>query len=456
MISLTPELARIITDKFKVGDDKRPVCKIEVDRMAFIPGYNEEVEFQAVNPFADWENGDCVYTTGFTSFVFPIGGKSLDTNKITSHYGMRTHPILRTKRMHTGVDITGTTADKVVACWPGRVKEAGVNGSYGNCVDIMHPNNIVTRYAHLSKISVTKEQTVQEGTLLGYVGSTGMSTGPHLHFEIIKDGKQIDPEPYIKGSRTQDFTGYAITSDKNALIAGPYALSEDFLNTNWFKNPIYQASVEMLSISVVATSTAMGNTEAHLRSTFTKGETKFNEASFYLKPELVVDGILSVCFSTDFSKEAGDDFYITIDGKKIEIDKFLGSDQEQFISAVKVPGGKPDIRFVLKWAGSADRVFKIHNISIRETIPGTADFLSVDDINNYMSLWAYEKKEIPTGMFIYEETLTLENVISCEVNYNYEQEAAEASIKIENYDGFLVTYPSNSQSYMQIPPSVIL
>jgi len=116
---------------------------------------------------------------------------------ITSPFGMRYHPILKVNKLHTGIDIAAPKGTKVVAANAGTVVTAGYNTGYGNYVVINHGGNQATLYAHLSKISVGVNQVVKREQQIGLVGSTGYSTGNHLHFEIIIDGKQVDPEKYF-------------------------------------------------------------------------------------------------------------------------------------------------------------------------------------------------------------------------------------------------------------------
>ena len=127
------------------------------------------------------------------------------TYYITSEFGYRTHPVTgELQSYHNGIDI-GTYGGEppITAPGPGTVIFAGVKGTYGNCVMISHGfdekgRNIVTLYAHLSKISVKNGQKVQTGTKLGNVGSTGRSTGNHLHLTVMLDGTPVDPGTYIR------------------------------------------------------------------------------------------------------------------------------------------------------------------------------------------------------------------------------------------------------------------
>ena len=117
--------------------------------------------------------------------------------RVSSPFGMRYHPILHVMRMHTGVDISAPSGATLVAVGSGVVIAAGVRGGYGNCVMIDHGNGVVSLYAHMSRISVKLKQTVTTGQTIGAVGSTGLSTGPHLHFEIRVNGNPVNPLGYI-------------------------------------------------------------------------------------------------------------------------------------------------------------------------------------------------------------------------------------------------------------------
>ncbi|MFZ7103924.1 MAG: peptidoglycan DD-metalloendopeptidase family protein [Peptococcaceae bacterium] len=117
--------------------------------------------------------------------------------RISSSYGSRIHPITGKRTFHDGVDIAAPYGNNVYAYSAGKVMEAGWNGGYGNSILIDHGNGLKTRYGHLSKISVRVGQKVGTGDKIGSVGSTGNSTGPHLHFEVIKNGQTKNPLNYI-------------------------------------------------------------------------------------------------------------------------------------------------------------------------------------------------------------------------------------------------------------------
>lgn len=120
------------------------------------------------------------------------------SGRITSPFGNRVHPIYGTKKFHAGVDIAAPTGTPVSAAQGGTVSYASRMDGYGNVIFVDHPDGSQTRYAHLSSIGVTKGQKVDVGSNIGKVGSTGNSTGPHLHFEVRIGGKPQNPLNYVK------------------------------------------------------------------------------------------------------------------------------------------------------------------------------------------------------------------------------------------------------------------
>ena len=120
----------------------------------------------------------------------PINGA-----RLSSSYGKRRHPILGYRKMHTGVDFAARTGTPILAAGSGTVEVAGRNGGYGNYIRIRHTDGYKTAYAHMSKFArgVRKGSYVTQDQVIGYVGSTGQSTGPHLHYEVHHHGKKINP-----------------------------------------------------------------------------------------------------------------------------------------------------------------------------------------------------------------------------------------------------------------------
>lgn len=120
-----------------------------------------------------------------------------DPNKITSHFGPRSDPFNRSRAIHSGIDVRGKVGTPIYAAADGTVQLAKYNGGYGNTIIINHNNKYETLYAHLSKIHVEQGDLVLKGEMIGELGSTGRSTGPHLHYEVIKSGTPVDPELYL-------------------------------------------------------------------------------------------------------------------------------------------------------------------------------------------------------------------------------------------------------------------
>jgi len=118
--------------------------------------------------------------------------------EVTSGFGIRIDPFIRSYAMHSGVDFKGEPGDAVRATAAGRVTTASYQGGYGLMVELDHGNGLATRYGHLSAIGVTEGQWIQAGETVGRIGTTGRSTGPHLHYEVRVAGEAIDPQRYLR------------------------------------------------------------------------------------------------------------------------------------------------------------------------------------------------------------------------------------------------------------------
>ncbi len=173
-----------------VADKKGEVLKDNAALSAQLDTLNAEAD-ALVSKIRALQDDSAVYGGG--ALAWPVPGKT----KITSPFGYRIHPILKTKKLHTGIDISAGTGTKVVAAGDGKVIMAGWNNSYGNVVMIDHGSGIVTVYAHNSKLSVSTGQTVTRGQQIASSGSTGMSTGPHVHFEVRLNGAYKNPIDYL-------------------------------------------------------------------------------------------------------------------------------------------------------------------------------------------------------------------------------------------------------------------
>ena len=169
-----------------------------------------EADEQFTELFARWEapNQASLITAG--PQVASPSRMPLEDAKLTSDYGMRTHPVLRRRMGHKGVDLAAPTGTPIYATADGLVSKAERFSSYGKFVSIEHGARIQTRYAHMSRIAVSDGARVKKGDLIGYVGSTGRSTGPHLHYEVRIDGEAVNPVPYMVESSAQRAFALAI------------------------------------------------------------------------------------------------------------------------------------------------------------------------------------------------------------------------------------------------------
>jgi murein DD-endopeptidase MepM/ murein hydrolase activator NlpD len=136
-------------------------------------------------------NGSSGGGHGTGSLMWPVSGP------ITCGFGWRIHPISHQREFHTGIDIGVGYGVAIHAADGGKVIFATYNGGYGNCTVIDHGNGVSTLYGHQSRLAVSYGQSVQRGQVIGYVGSTGYSTGPHLHFEVRRSGQPVDPLGYL-------------------------------------------------------------------------------------------------------------------------------------------------------------------------------------------------------------------------------------------------------------------
>ncbi|MFZ1742878.1 MAG: M23 family metallopeptidase [Pontixanthobacter sp.] len=167
-------------------------------------------QFQAL--FAGWESldGDTVQVPAPTSSVSIPSRMPLNNSALTSNYGMRTHPVLGGRRAHKGVDLAAPVGTPIYATADGVVSKAERFSSYGLFVSIEHGAQLQTRFAHMSRIAVADGERVKKGDIIGYVGSTGRSTGPHLHYEVRVDGVAVNPIPYMVETDAQDAYALAL------------------------------------------------------------------------------------------------------------------------------------------------------------------------------------------------------------------------------------------------------
>lgn len=161
-----------------------------------VGGIDEGFDIIHINEFTGFYDNQ-LFDLENTLFRIPLG-KPFEGD-INSNYGYRRNPFTsKGIEFHSGVDFKGRHGDSIRVTGNGVVSFAGYNGGYGKCIVIDHDESLQTLYAHLKQIDVKEGQTVQTGDHIGLMGSTGRSTGPHLHYEIILNDKKINPLKYIR------------------------------------------------------------------------------------------------------------------------------------------------------------------------------------------------------------------------------------------------------------------
>jgi murein DD-endopeptidase MepM/ murein hydrolase activator NlpD len=183
------------------------------DFSAGVPSAADDSEARAI--FQAWKRLD----TGLAASIGVAvpSRRPIDQMSLSSSYGMRVHPITGKVARHNGIDIPAPRGTPIYATADGIVGRAQRLGGYGNYVEIEHGNAIQTRYGHMSSFIVAAGQQVKKGEIVGYVGSTGRSTGNHLHYEVRIEGAPVNPMPFV---RSDSMAIAALTGDKLAM-GGP-------------------------------------------------------------------------------------------------------------------------------------------------------------------------------------------------------------------------------------------
>lgn len=151
------------------------------------------------------------------SAVFVPSGRPVEKLELTSNFGVRSDPFNGHARMHKGIDIPGPVGTPIYATADGIVSRAERASGYGNLVEISHGNDMSTRYGHLSKLIAQPNQRVRRGQLIGLMGSTGRSTGSHLHYEVRIAGVAVNPLPFVTGSER----AMAMNANPPVAMGGP-------------------------------------------------------------------------------------------------------------------------------------------------------------------------------------------------------------------------------------------
>jgi murein DD-endopeptidase MepM/ murein hydrolase activator NlpD len=179
----------------KVSERSAKLRRIQNERKAYEQALDElEATSRKLESFirGNSRKGPSTAQASSKGMIWPVRGP------ITSPFGWRFHPILRTNRFHSGYDIAVRSGTSVAAAASGTVILAGWAGGYGKAVIIDHGGNISTLYGHNSTLLVSEGQSVKAGQIIAKSGSTGLSTGPHVHFEVRKSGEPVDPGPWLR------------------------------------------------------------------------------------------------------------------------------------------------------------------------------------------------------------------------------------------------------------------
>jgi len=199
------------------GNDASIVVPDEPDDDSFNPATlapGEDSEARAI--FQAWRRLD----TGLAANIGVAvpSRRPIEKMSLSSSYGMRVHPVTGKLARHNGIDIPAPYGTPIYATADGIVGRAQRLGGYGNYVEVEHGNAIQTRYGHMSSYIVAPGQQVKKGDILGYVGSTGRSTGNHLHYEVRIEGAPVNPMPFCQ---SDSMTIAAMTGNKKLAMGGP-------------------------------------------------------------------------------------------------------------------------------------------------------------------------------------------------------------------------------------------
>ena len=184
--SLAGSILKVYAEPHSISEDKateerEPIALHSIDSRYPIELWDSPDRYQMTSPLSALPS------------IWPVQGR------ISSHFGKRPCPFSGKPQFHQGVDIAANKGEPVSAAAEGTVVSCGWHGGYGKSITLDHGSGYVTRYAHLKKICVGAGQSIKKGQNIGTVGSTGWSTGPHLHYEVRFQGNPIDPERYLPG-----------------------------------------------------------------------------------------------------------------------------------------------------------------------------------------------------------------------------------------------------------------
>ena len=190
------EMARSLVDKVDLGLAKQLTGELQRKHGGATDGSDAAAASGSIDGAGAARSADgAAATAGTGDLLSPIAGR------VTSAYGKRSDPFTGEPEFHAGLDLAAPLGTPVRAAARGTVEFSGRRGDAGNLVEVAHAGGIRTRYAHLDSTKVRAGETVRAGQILGAVGSTGRSTGPHLHFAVERAGELVDPKPLLETTR---------------------------------------------------------------------------------------------------------------------------------------------------------------------------------------------------------------------------------------------------------------
>ena len=194
-VCATPALA----NSAATADIAAPLRAAQAERPTALGSRDEQ--FKAL--FSRWQSMDGSTGSAIKSIVSIPSLMPVDGVHLSSDFGMRIHPVLGGRRQHKGIDLAGPVGTPVHAAADGTVSRADWFSSYGLFVSLEHVGTLQTRYGHMSRLNVAAGQHVHKGDVIGYIGTTGRSTGPHLHYEVRIAGAAVNPVPYLQAGAYQ-------------------------------------------------------------------------------------------------------------------------------------------------------------------------------------------------------------------------------------------------------------
>lgn len=507
---VSDELHRLIASKLKLGEGAKPKIRIEVDKLAFIPGRCTQLEFLVndvktikrveetwIEPSATGSiDGSSLVNS--STMLFPVFGGNMAS--MTSPYGYRS---LGGGSMHKGIDFGIPVGTPLVASWSGvvsRIRTDQPTTSWGHYVVIRHSDGMCTKYCHMSKILVKVGEQVGAGKIIGNSGNSGMcysggklltdatrkaGKGAHLHFEVWKgcsnpkvtdpfmDGgfgaTHVDPAPYLK--HLKKMTTNSVNVGAGATVGtakegyeGEVKFKELFSKIEWHDNYTKSANFNYYKTHVKEGATGWAGfmfSEANVKKDPSGAGKK--EVSFSKTVVMLSEGTLSLKTRANFKPADGDALLIYVNGKVVrKFSDFKNNKDSVIIKDIYIPKGTVLLKVAVEWGGkylapatsvsfgmistNLPKMLTVTDMHIKSVVPKEKDtstdaqtgggYWSKQVVEDFVFNNKMETVQLEVGDFVYDETLIVENVQTCEVNISLEQECSEASFTIGNPNGF--------------------